>query len=155
VRELLGSEEDALQECALIFVKCKRSYEGRVTNPAWMMALFKQAVVNDWNTMSQKDSRLRALPLPDAEEGIDHNPGFLMAAVSSGSAELQEVVRVIANAPSEFLGMLFNKAEDVNSDNAEVAAQAIQSLNRRVKRLCGIRGTATDVISELRAILMG
>lgn len=153
VRELCGSEEDALQECALIFVRCKNLYEGKVNNPAWFMALYKKALAMEWITMSAKDSRLRAIPLPEPAAGIDHNLGMLSAAISGGSAELQKFFSVLAGAPAEFLGLMFNKAELVLSEDQAVAQEASSRLNRRIKRLLGISNASTDILSEMRAIL--
>lgn len=153
VRELCLSEEDALQEAALIFVRCKNLYEGRVDNPAWFMALYKRALAMDWITMSAKDSKLRSIPAPEIEDGVDHNLGMLSATISEGGAEIQKLFSVLANAPAEFLGLMFNKAELVLSDNPQIAQEATSKLNRRLRRLLGIKDTSTDIVSALRAVL--
>lgn len=153
VRELLGTEEDALQECALIFVRCKNLYEGKVDNDAWFMSLYKRALALEWITMSGKDSRIRSVPVPEDAQGIDHNVGELSAAIAGGSAELKRLFSVLANAPSEFLSLMFNKAELVMSDNPSIAQEASVKLNRRLRRLLGIKNASADIVSEMRAIL--
>lgn len=153
VRELLGSEEDAMQECAITFVQCVKRYGATVDNPAWMMALYKRALAMDWATMAVKDGRMRSIPIPDEAEGIDYNYGDLASAISGGSAELQEVVRVIASAPAEFLGLMFSRAEAIHADDPAVAAEAAATLNRRIKRLLRISNPAADIVSELRDAL--
>lgn len=153
VRELFGSEDDALQECALIFVRCCRAYEGKVDNPAWLMALFKRAVANDWHTFAQKDGRFRSLPLPEPEDEIDHNPGVLSAALASGSDELKQFLTVLAEAPAEFLSLLLGDADQIATMSSDAAAVCAKRFNQRIRRLLGILNPAVDVVSELRAIL--
>lgn len=140
VRALFLDEEDALQECALIFVRCCNTYAGKVDNPRWLMALFKRAVSNDWHTFSQKDTHLRELPIPDEEEGYDYNAGLLLAAIDQGSPELKTALNAILVAPAELLSLVF-----VDDD--------LVKLNRRVKRFFGITKCPRDIISELREIL--
>lgn len=140
VRALFLDEEDALQECALIFVRCCNAYAGKVDNPRWLMALFKRAVANDWHTFSQKDTRIREVPLPDEEEGYDYNAGMLMAAIAQGSDELKTALSAILAAPTELLSLVFFDDDLVK-------------INKRVKRFFGISNSTRDIIGELRELL--
>lgn len=153
VRELFGSEEDALQECALIFVRCCRTYQSRVDNPAWMMSLFQRSVINDWNTFAQRDGRLRSLPLPEPEEEVDQNNGPFVTALNAASDELKLVITTVLNAPSEFVDMLFRGVEYTRSVDPTTASIAATTINRRIRRLLGISKTDVDIIGELRSIL--
>lgn len=152
VRELFGDHDDALQECALIFVRCCRTYEGKVDNPAWMMSLYKRAVINDWHTFAERDGRIRSVPAPDPTDDIDHNAGILATAIGEASTELRQVLGVLAIAPAEFLSILFAKTELLQADDPDIVASAARSINRRIRRLCGISGHA-DILSELRQLL--
>ncbi len=64
---VFGSEEDSLQECAAVFARCLRTYQGKVDNPAWFMSLFKISVINEWNTVSIKDAHQREMYDADAD----------------------------------------------------------------------------------------
>lgn len=140
VREYFGDRDDALQECALIFVRCCKSYKGPPNQPKLMMAYFKLAVSNDWNTFSVRDGRQREIPIPDEAEQLDFSQGPLAAALSRGSDDLKQFLRVIETAPADFLAILFR------DDN-------LVALNRRIKRLCGIKQSSADIIGELRSLL--
>lgn len=141
VREVLGSEEDALQECALVFVRCVKRYGTMVDNPAWMMSLFKRAVANEWHTYSLTDSGMRSLEIND-EEQVDHNTGYLLAAITGASAEAQQVIQVVLSAPTEFLDILLGNGK----------ADSDAMLNRRFRRLLKWKSNV-DVVKELRALL--
>ncbi len=145
VRHIFLTEEDALQECALIFVRCVRLYQLRIDNPAWLMSLFKTAVANDWITFSIKDRRGR-----DTQESVnadlpqtttDFNEGPLYAALANASSELKQVLTVIAGAPNELLELMFK------NDNA-----TLEKVNCRLCRLSGI-SAKHDVVAELRNLL--
>lgn len=153
VRELFGGEDDALQECALIFVRCCNSYATRVDNPAWMMSLFKTAVRNDWHTFAQRDGNMRSVPVPDDLDVVDYNHGPFVAALSNVSDELKQVLKAIASSPTDFIDMLFYGAEQTRSADPTIAAQATTIINRRIRRLLGITNTAADIVSELRELL--
>lgn len=57
--EPLMEYADAVQECALLFVKLKSKYADKVDNPKWLMALFKTAIRNRWNSLSNDATKRR------------------------------------------------------------------------------------------------
>lgn len=139
VRQYLGSEEDAMAECALIFTRCVRMYGHKINNPAHLMALFKQAVFNDWNTYAKRDGHIRACPPPDEDHRVDYNPGPLFAAINEASSEAKQVLMALANAPAEFLSLLLGAESDV-------------MLNCRLIRLLKLK-PGTNVVGEIKQLL--
>lgn len=139
VRERFGSEEDALQEAALVFMDCLRRYSDRVEEPKHLMALFKRMLATHWHDASVVDTRIRSVPPPDDEEQLDFSIGPLSAALSSASEDLRIFVATLATAPADFLAAL------LANDDPNLLA-------RRVARLCGIKKAAT-VLAELRSLL--
>lgn len=142
VAHTFGSPEDALQECAMVFVRCCNSYQGPANQPKRMMAYFKLAVTNAWNSASVKDRQARdTLPDTDAEEPMEEPLGPLMAALGQCSAEARVFLEGIANAPAEFLQMLLYEVDDT------------AKLNQRIRRAFGIKKRDADVVGELRNLL--
>jgi hypothetical protein len=141
VDKLLGDEEDAIQECALVFVRCKNKYEGRIDNPAWMMALFKSAVAHHWHVIASKNDPAKEMQAPDPDFGTDRNHGQFMIALSEAQSEIRDLMNALLSAPSEILSIVFRDDDPI-------------LLNRRVKRLFGISGTGMrDLMAELRDLL--
>jgi hypothetical protein len=141
VDKLLGDEEDGLQECALVFVRCRNKYEGRIDNPAWMMALFKSAVAHHWHDLARTNDPAKEMQTPDPDFGTDRNHGHFMVALSEAKSEIQDLMNALLSAPSELLSIIFRDDDPV-------------LLNRRVKRLFGISGTGMrDLMAELRDLL--
>lgn len=140
VAATLGDREDALQECAMIFVRCLNHYRHRVDNPAWFMALYKIALVNDWNTLAARDGKARALAMPDPDTVITHNDGPLLATLRGASAELRTVLGLIAAAPHEVLEVIFAKGDDAH-------------VNARLKRWGRISALDVNLVGELRELL--
>lgn len=140
VAATLGSKEDALQECALIFVRCFNHYCWTVDNPAWFMSLFKLALVNDWNTLAAKDGKFRSTEPPEMSERVEPATGLLAARFADASDELQVVLAMIADAPADLLGILF-------SSNSPTLT------NRKLCRFAGIKYRSVDLCGELRALL--
>jgi hypothetical protein len=143
VQHMLPDEQDALQECALVWSKCARAYTGKVDNPAWFMALFKTSVARHWITLSNRDSEApeRFTIEQEPEDFLalqaEHSAGPLAAALAGASAELRQFIVLIASSPAEMLGMLLEPGPDAE-------------MGRRIRRLTGIYG---DLIGELRGIL--
>lgn len=146
VRSLFGSEEDAVQECAVIFTRCLNYYADKVDNPAWMMALYKRAVANDFHTFALKDQQARSVgtPLADPDATLpeipDYSAGPLFAQLAvDASGELRQVLTMIANAPAEMLEIIF-------------ASRSEAAINRRLRRICRLPENR-DLLGELRALL--
>ena len=149
VKAVLFTEEDALQQAALVFARCRNAYEGKVDNPAWFMSLFKIALVNEWHSLAVADSAtVRCSEMPDGYDETVQPDGPLAAAVAGASNELRTFLRVLGNAPAEFLDILLNYP----ADHAD-AGEADSIYNQRIKRLIGISGSSADIVSEVRAIL--
>jgi hypothetical protein len=146
VRTYFLDEEDAVQACGEIFARCLKYYAKKVDNPAWMMSLFKVAVMHDWNTYSQKDGQLRIgrdpakllahlelMPQPSA------NYGPLLIRWREASDELRQAMKILADAPAEMWDIVFS-------------GRSAAAHNLRLRRLCGIRKNV-DLLGELRALL--
>lgn len=118
VRHLFQTPEDALQECAVVFVRCVNKYADTVDEPRWMMALFKTSVANAWAKFSVRDREQREA-LAEAEGrmmgdaplagGAAHSAGPLLAALSLAPIEAVKALHVMAQAPQEVLDMLLEE----------------------------------------------
>jgi hypothetical protein len=119
---ILGSEEDALQQCALVFSRCLRGYKGKINSHAWFMGLFKSAVHNEWNTLSLKDTRNRDNNVGASDDDMSErfvaddmasdNWGALSATLRSTGHDLINAMQSIANAPVDALAILFGGPTD-------------------------------------------
>jgi hypothetical protein len=152
VKHTLGTETDALQECALVWAKCAGAYTGKVDNPAWFMGLYKSALARHWHTLSTKDSQSperhaadHPLTTPEEREAMfGHSPdgpcGMLAAAIAGASQEVRDVLDLLATAPVEVLGIVFAGETDVDH-------------TRRLRRWLGWPPGHGNVLAELRDIL--
>jgi hypothetical protein len=61
VKNIVDSPEDAVQECAVVFSKCKAKYEYMVDNPRWFMRLYQVSLVNYLNKLSTTDTKKRTI----------------------------------------------------------------------------------------------
>ena len=141
--------EEAVQECALIYVRCCRFYEGKVDNPKWFMALFKRAVERGFHTFSLLNNRQIELCAEDAitRPQIDFSDGPLYAALSKASDELKDVLRVLATAPSELMYLMLDGVELRRSKERDAA------LSRSLCRLARVANIRSDLLIELRTLL--
>ena len=96
---------------------------------------------------------MRSIPIADPSAEIVYNDGELVAALAGASEELQILIRTIANAPAEFLGLLLVPPDDLHSSDPALVQDATSAYNRRIKRLLGISKSAVDIVSEARALL--
>jgi hypothetical protein len=145
----LFERDDAMQECAIIFIRCCRHYDGRVTNAAWFMSLFMRAVVNNFHTFARRNRRFylaEAAAVEQAREraAFGYSEGPLFTALSRASSELIEVCRVLASAPNELLSLMLS---GIGSARDEAA------VSRVLCRLARVRNVRSDLLSELRALL--
>lgn len=143
VEVTLGSREDALQQCGMIFAKVCRRYETRVDNAAWMMTLYKRALFNHWIILARKETdnkrMLTDLKIEMLEASVYVPSSRLSLLWRMASPELTKVMQTIGNAPAEVLDILL----DENAKN----------LNRRWRRHCEIT-TQCDLVGELRQMLL-
>lgn len=146
VARVMGSSEDMLQECALVFCKVRNRYSAKVDNEAWLMALFQQAVRNHWTTVAIENAKLKGTQhaLPDDYEVSDD--GYTVACYDLNhrlKGEVRHFLDTILGAPREMLDILFGTRSPVRS-------------NRRLCRVSGIYHTdGRDAYAELRRRLKG
>lgn len=133
-------QEDALQECAFLFYWARRKYAGRYDSPQHFMALYKTIVYREWIAFAADDRRLRVAEDYPEELMVTHELplGEMAVAFHQQSKELQLVLSVISEAPSDVLKILFKHA-------------SINDMNTRIKRWCGIK-TRRNVIRELKRL---
>lgn len=140
VSNYFPDKQDALQECALLFYKVRAQYAASVKDPAHLMALYKTTVIRAWILYSGKDHLLK-YPQPLAEKhilGQDYNYGELYYSLKNASAELRQVLQVLADAPTEALQVMF-------------AQDTLAVMNRRILRMCGLR-SRKNILKELREL---
>jgi DNA-directed RNA polymerase specialized sigma24 family protein len=143
VRKLFLDEEDAMQECALIFIRTLRHYDGQYENDAHLMSLFKTSVLRDWLHYSKHDQKLRlAEENADFDETDHSNMGPLAVLIAQSSKELQMVLQTLSSASTEMLQEVFLPTRMSGRD-----------LNKALKRICGIR-TSKDLVKELKAFTL-
>jgi hypothetical protein len=145
VQNHVGSPEDALQECALIFTYCIKYYGETVDNPAWFMALFKISVQRRWCSYSLCDHRRRDgvdTLANEMENAIEQDDGYAVAAAdlnSQISGELRHFVDILLNAPREVF---------------EIIMENKRKANRRLCRFAGVHDVVgRDPIGDIRRLL--
>jgi len=138
--------EDALQECAVVFVECVQRYiaaeNAKVDNPAWFMSLYQTCVTNRFHRLSIQSSRMPAtVEYVNQSEGASYNEGPALVALSEMSQEARHVLRKIAEAPAEFL---------------QIALAPVSSLEAWSRRLCRLTGAALNsgVVREVQSALI-
>lgn len=146
VREKVGDADDALQECAIVFIRCRRRYRFTVDNPRWFMRIFQRAVINRFVVYAKRASQERAFreqleqQPPDLIDSLAHNHlGPLMHAMRYAKGEVQVIIALLLNSPAETLDSLFR-----SSDPA--------TINRKVQEHLNL-DRPVDVIGELRKLL--
>jgi len=148
VREVCITEEDALQDCAMVFARVSNKYAALVNDPSWMMALYKQALANHFHNLSTAATSRRGREvLPDPEHevvSIDYSYGPLAAAVAGASDAAKAVLASVASAPAEFLTLLLGRDDQTLTD---------AQLDNRWRRLLRISGGSGSIVAELRALL--
>lgn len=117
VCRLYGTKEDGLQECALVFVRCRNRYLYICDNGAWFMSLYKRAVHNEFNVASVRETKRRRteremntgteLAMLQAPSS-DANLGPLLSQVRGCSAELRAALLIMAKTPAEVLSLMLS-----------------------------------------------
>ena len=146
VRNVFDSKEDALSGCAVTFSRCLKCYGDTVDNDKWFMALYKRALVNDWNTYSVRDGRHRNVVPHNfdtttddyalAHSQVDFNAGEALVRIRQAPKAVQAVLEVIAGADPDLTSYIFQGEAD--------------SVNRRLCELAGIR--EFDALTAIRVI---
>lgn len=146
IRHYVGDEEDGVQQCVCVFLRCNDTYQHSVDSEKWFMAIFKTAVHRYFMTLATRDTRLRlakqALRNRREPEGISFDK--VLIAHESMSAELRTVLSMIADAPSEVLNLLLDARLLRSHDTA--------GLSRRWRRLTNMPGSS-DLVKELLELL--
>lgn len=88
--------EDLLQEAYIKYMKCVRTYRGRVDNAAWFMALYKCSLNNHLVGLVQRCSRYNFLEYRESFE-------FEMAGTMINEAE---ILRLLKALPTDLLTVL-------------------------------------------------
>jgi len=144
VSALFLTEEDALQECAAIFLHCRNKYAGKLDEPKHLMALYQTALTRAWHTFASRDPHFRCVFMDDDTPSYDpeptYNGGPLSVLLSQCDAELRALITAIAEAPSEFLGIIFGDDDTMRITN-------------RVSRMYRIKAGKRDLVNELRELL--
>ena len=139
--------EDCLQVSAEVFVRCHNLYAEKVDEPKWFMALYKRALSNEFHTLSSQCTEKRTAEFDYAEasvfsrSNVEHEEASFLVALQEASSELKDVFRVVANAPSEFLKVLLQEADD-------------EAWSRRLCRLARTAKVNSSVVAELRALVV-
>lgn len=111
------SREEVLQEAYECFLRCCRRFpkSKEYNTPQAFMALFKRAWANQFTDLATYDTEDRACLSVDAREikldepvGALENDGFLGVMIREAPREVQMVLSVFLNAPSELLELAFN-----------------------------------------------
>jgi hypothetical protein len=127
-----------MQQCAEVYVRCRNKYALQPIDPAHFMTLFKVSLAHEWIRLADKDTKERAALAEFASPPqIDHNLGELSIAFSKASWELRYVIEVIAEAPQEFLEVMF-------------AFASIKDMNARILKMCGLHKSRKNVLRELK-----
>jgi hypothetical protein len=150
VRNYLGTFEDGVQQCAMVFTYCNNLYEKKVDNERWFMALFKTAVKRHFHTLAERDSNLRTAEATFVHDESEAGPLLdnLLTAGESMSPELAAVFHIIANGPREMLELLFEDRQTLMAGYLGETAK----LNNRWRRLLGIKAN-DDLVKELMRLL--
>ncbi len=101
--------DDAMQEAAFVFMRCKRKYT-EVTEPQHFMALFKTALANHVTDLANANTEHRENMAMAEDESVAlvvtgdmDNDGMLATLIRQAPREVQMVLSLFLNAPQELL----------------------------------------------------
>lgn len=143
VRAKLGSEEDAVQQCAVVFVRCSNKYQATVEGPPHFMALFKTALAREFHTYATQDLKYRHDDLDETQADVAA-PRSLASLLAGTSNELRELIGALIDAPEEIVEWIFGSNGLANYDRRGIA--------RRAGRLLGI-SVNRDTITSLAQLV--
>ena len=145
------SEEDALQECVVVFLHCRNKYAGKLDEPQHLMALYKTALTRAWHTYASKDPHFRCSFVEDDTkqlEAVEPDSGEsvwdqrLASFATEVDNELRAMITAIISAPDEFLAIMFSGNDT-------------KMISRRIARMFGIKAGERDLVAELRKLVGG
>lgn len=143
VSAIFQTEEDALQECASVFVHCRNKYAGKLDGPQHLMAIYKTALQRAWHTFAARDPQFRFVFMEESVDGIEgftDNETPLSALISQVDEELQAVIEAVLAAPAEFISIIFRGTDTL-------------LMTRRLARMFNINAGKRDLVIELRELL--
>ena len=152
VSRICDDYEDAVQHCAVVFCHLAKLYP-LVDEPAWFMALYKKALTNAFNQLARVNKQRAALAAA-IDDGLllgprHEEPAHLAAAIAGASQELQQVLRVIGDAPRELLQLMLLEPRSERGQATEAA------ISRSWCRLAKVpeERTSSTLLQELRDLL--
>lgn len=95
---------DAVQECALLYVKCCHHYGWLIDNPAWMMALYKQALHHRWINLAKRNTRLCAALVDESVDNIADEAQEFTLRLAEQPRAVQDVLHRMAQTPEALYG---------------------------------------------------
>ena len=146
VSAVFVTEEDALQECAVVFIRCRNKYAGKLDEAKHLMALYQTALTRAWHSFARRDPHFRHSYLNDDKTHMEmqitptYSEGPIAAALAKCDAELTALIHAIVEAPAEFLAIIFQDDDT-------------QRITNRVSRMFRIKAGERDLVAELRALL--
>lgn len=152
------TRQDYMQEAHLVFLECRRYYEGKVKEPQHFMALFKRAWSNRLADLSNADTAMRELFLPDhgrSGEAEEERPYEAMGELDNDG----HLATLLRQAPRE-VGMVMNLFFSAPQELLEVALAPWRGQDRRCKgggseRICKLLGLPKemDVMQQVEEYL--
>lgn len=143
IEKNVGTSEDALAECALIYCQCRKRYGGVVANGRHFMRLYQLSVITAFHDHSNKATKRVIL-----QDEVDMwkprtivSEGMVVVKLRGASPELQQVVSVLTSAPPDVLRGILGDAR-LTPDK----------MLARVGTYCGFQHTA-GLAKELYAVL--
>lgn len=154
VQNYVGGEDDALQECGIVFARCSNKYGDVVDNDAWFMSLYMRAVSNYWCRLAERDGQVRQLTPFSVDDNVpEHdidrvqywqtvravvvNEGPFRVTLVEASRELSHFMRSIIRAPTDVLEFVLAPHPDKDAVNA------------RLNRMFGRGEKPSDLLGQL------
>lgn len=142
--------EDLLQEAHCLFLKMKGMYR-KVDNPKWFMALYKVALINYINKLSNTKTERFGVEIFMEEDISDshvigihktHNEGEMLSLLEKAPPEVRAVLSLFLEAPRELLEKITESWKNQGLRKAEH--------NRHLGALLGYDSDQVDLIQSVR-----
>jgi DNA-directed RNA polymerase specialized sigma24 family protein len=149
VCNVLDDPEDVLQECAWKFVQCCKVYGDTIDNPAWLMQLYKRALIRHFDRLALRDkaARLAKMAARELQEVQAASEGYLFETLVGASRELRQVLQLFCCAPADLLDLMLPTPQYRFSLATE------QRISRSWCRLARLDTVREDLVSELRGLV--
>jgi len=144
-----GAFEDAVQQCAVIFVNCNNLYGSTVDNLRWFMALYKISVRRHFHSLALRNAKRRNAEAVYAAENPEQTASLsnVLTAQLSMSPELEAVIRIIADAPREILEALLEDGRTLRASRGRT-----KMLNHHWQDVLGF-SCSNDLVAEIVQLL--